>query len=617
MSVFEKNLSLLKSCQPHVFNKLNAYIRGEYVPLNNSIERIALANQDDIIINMLVTCNGSGHLICDHEDPISQAYNWIDRYVDPSSKADIVFGLGFGYHIEVLITSFKNRRVTVIEPDMELFYQILKVRNMEFIITKADIFVDEPVDAILGKLNTLLWDADKGGIQCQPFEVYGEMFPKLWDDLREKFLKTAHNFNVDISTIRLFGELWVHNNIKNASRLCEASNAWGLAGNFRNIPGILVSAGPSLSKNVHLLKELKSKAVIMAAGTAVNVLERYGVTPHFMVGTDGTEGEAEIHKKVQSRDIYFIYSNQVATGSVESYKGPKYFMNFPVDVYSERFLKYAGIHSELFASGPSVANTCFDLLLKMGCNPIILVGQDLAFTGGIKYAGEEVQGQAHDDSADYEKKGYTLTKDIYGQDIYTRADFMSMKNWFEMYFEKAKDMVDIINATEGGLNIGFARNDTLGSVIRKGSFREVDIESKIREIYKSNLFGEEVKNKLKAYNESIYQEIERLSQCSKRQKKLADLIKRDVYHPVRDKKAFKRTVEEISTLADAVIESPIYDSVLKRIIEIEFYLIKVELERALKETSNYGSVKGAYMNAIERQNSMLEQKLQKIKNMLL
>jgi len=48
----------------------------------------------------------------------------------------------------------------------------------------------------------------------------------------------------------------------------------------------------------------------------------FGLAPHFMVGIDAGAKEGEIHSNVKNKDIYFIYSNQVSTYSVDGYKGP-------------------------------------------------------------------------------------------------------------------------------------------------------------------------------------------------------------------------------------------------------------------------------------------------------
>ncbi|WP_265444767.1 6-hydroxymethylpterin diphosphokinase MptE-like protein [Acetivibrio straminisolvens] len=611
--VLERNLSLLKEYQPDVYIKLDSYIKGEYVPKDSSVERILLARQDDLVINIMVRCFNKDFLLCDHENPINEAYAWIDKYIDPSNKADIVFGMGMAFHLEVLLTSFPNKKVIIVEPNMDLFYQIACIRNLEPVIKKAEIIVDEALDVILERINSLFWDTEKGGIQVQPFEVYGEMFPDMWDNLRDSFIKLANNFTVDIATRRKFGELWVYNNIKNLDKICDASDAGVLAGKFKGIPGILVSAGPSLEKNIHLLKGLEDKCVIMAAGTAVRVMESFGLSPHFMVGIDAGEKEGEIHSNVKNKDIYFIYSNQVSTYSVNGYTGPKFVMNYPVDMYTAGFFDYADIKSDFFLSGPSVANTCFDILFKMGCDPIIIIGQDMAFTFGSMYAGE-APGTVINDNEDIQKRGYILAKDIYGNEVYTTRPFLAIRNWFEGYFEKVRDKIEIINATEGGLNISYARNETLEDALKSCDFSEDGIKKLIKVLYEEGRFTDSIASKVEDYRAYVQREIRRLEFLSGKQLEIADYLRRDVYHPSKSRSRFVKAVNSINELSDKVFESPIYNPLLKNLVEIDFYLIKAEVDRAVKTLTKYDDIKNVYMNAILYQNEKLNASLAKLKS---
>lgn len=612
--VYEKNARLLEKYQPQLYSKLDSYIKGSYAPKNNSIERILLANQDNLVINIAVRTGGKDYVLCNHEDPINEAYAWIDKYIEPSNKIDIVFGIGMAFHLEVLITSFVNKRILIIEPNFELFYQILRVRNLDFLIKNTEILVDENYDTILNKVNSFFWDTREGGIQIQPLEVYAELFPKVWEDLRSRFVKMAQSFSVDVATKRRFGELWVHNNIKNLNSIEGASNAADLIGKFKGIPGILVSAGPSLKKNVHLLKELGQKCVIMAAGTAVNVLQDFGVTPHFMMGIDAGESEGKIHEKVSGEEIYFLYSNQVSTHSLEKYRGPRFIMNYPMDLYTYEFLKFSKLKSDFFLSGPSVANTCFDMLFKMGCNPIIIVGQDLAYSYGSNYANQETG--AVSKKIDENKSSYILTQDIYGNDVYTIPAYLAMRNWFEGYFEKVVDITEIINATEGGLNIEFARNDTLKNVMEKYSFEPQDIEGRIKEIYETGKFSDEISNDIQAYLKFVNQEIDKLESRSKRQLELVKLIENDSCDPKKNKREYERVVNSINELSMKVIDSPIYTSLLKNLIEIEFFLIKAEVDRATRVLTRYQDIKAVFVNAIMEQNRILNESLTKIKGFM-
>lgn len=621
--VLEKNLVLLKKHQPGVYYKLERYIKGEYSPLNSSVEKILLARQNDLVINVMVRCGQKNYVLCDHEDPINEAYAWIDKYIDASNKADIVFGMGMTFHLEVLLTSFPNKKVVIVEPNMDLFYQIICIRNLEPIIKKAEILVDESIGNILGRINSLLWNTEEGGIQIEPFEVYAEMFPDTWDELRSRFIKHAESFTVDIATRRHFGELWVHNNIKNLDQIIGSSNADGLIGKFKSTPGILVSAGPSLQKNVHLLKGLEDKCVIMAAGTAVRVLEDFGITPHFMVGIDAGDNEGKIHANVKSKDIHFIYSNQVSTLSVAGYDGPKFVMNYPVDLYTAKFFEYSNIKSGFFQSGPSVANTCFDILFKMGCNPIIIAGQDLAFTFGSMYAGDApgtVVGDYSDGKSGGKSggksNGYIPVKDIYGNGVYTTRAFLAMRNWFEGYFERIAGQTEIINATEGGINISHAVNETLENALKSCNLYSCSISERIRTLHRENIFSDSIVSKINEYKNYIQKEIQKLEQISKRQLELVDYIRKDVYHPSKNSSRFVKVIDSISDLSNKVIESPIYPSLLKNLIEIDFFLIKAEVDRANKVLTKYGDIKNVYINAILSQNQKLTGSLNKIKKFL-
>lgn len=612
--IFDRNKILLEKHQPNTYKKLVSYINGKYKSTNKSIDSIRLAQKDDMVINMILLVNEKEYLLFDHEDPIGQAYGWIDKYIDPSNKAEIIFGMGFGFHIEVLLSSFKNKKVLVIEPNIDLFFQVLQVRNLELIIEKAKIFVDEEINTVLKNIYTLYWDTKEGGIQCQPLEIYAEIFNNQWEELSDKFVKQAQSFNVDIATRRYFGDLWINNYIKNLTKISHASQANGLVGKFRGIPGIVVSAGPSLEKNMHLLLKMKESCVIMAAGTAVSVLEKKGIISHFMVGIDASESEAQLIKSVKSCEIGLIYSNQIATECLEYYQGPKFLMNYSIDTYTFEFLKFSGVKSECFQSGPSVSNTCFDILYRMGCNPIIFVGQDLSFTQRRVYAGESLSIPTND--LGNERMGYILTKDIFNNDIYTSMSFLAMKNHFEAQFERVKDKVEIVNATEGGLNIKFARNDTLEKLINSYNFERCNIEIIIKDAYNNNQFSGEVEGNLKGYITSIIAEIDRLEAFCKKQLHLVDLIKRGVYHPAKDKKAFDKIVKQVSEFTDLTMESSIYNSILSNLLHIDFYLIKVEVERAINGFQNYEEVKDFYIHAIIKQNELLNEKLQKVREHL-
>ncbi|GAE90619.1 hypothetical protein JCM21531_4245 [Acetivibrio straminisolvens JCM 21531] len=249
----------------------------------------------------------------------------------------------------------------------------------------------------------------------------------------------------------------------------------------------------------------------------------------------------------------------------------------------------------------------------MGCDPIIIIGQDMAFTFGSMYAGE-APGTVINDNEDIQKRGYILAKDIYGNEVYTTRPFLAIRNWFEGYFEKVRDKIEIINATEGGLNISYARNETLEDALKSCDFSEDGIKKLIKVLYEEGRFTDSIASKVEDYRAYVQREIRRLEFLSGKQLEIADYLRRDVYHPSKSRSRFVKAVNSINELSDKVFESPIYNPLLKNLVEIDFYLIKAEVDRAVKTLTKYDDIKNVYMNAILYQNEKLNASLAKLKS---
>jgi len=162
-------------------------------------------------------------------------------------------------------------------------------------------------------------------------------------------------------------------------------------------PAIIVSSGSSLNKNVTLLRELSSKAVIIAAGSALGALRRHGITPDFTVIMD------------------------------------------PPDPLSTHL---------------SVALPAIQLAEYMGANPIILVGLDLSFSDEAFYAwGDPPPTHAAGVSADKPDLRridgeYPLVPGYYGGMVRSDAAFSKVRDYIGSHAEAHPGR--FINATEGG-----------------------------------------------------------------------------------------------------------------------------------------------------------------------
>lgn len=170
----------------------------------------------------------------------------------------------------------------------------------------------------------------------------------------------------------------------------------GLKNLMKGVPGIVVSTGPSLSRRIELIKKHKECAIIYSADSAIRILLAHDIKPHF-VGTH--ERTAELHQFYKGlaglEDTYFVTNPIIAPQVNKSYEGPKLHLVRAIPV-----VRWFYPREDYVVSGMCVAHLGIGLLDYLGCNPIVLMGQDLCYDQkrGFTHAdGMLLQGQSSDD----------------------------------------------------------------------------------------------------------------------------------------------------------------------------------------------------------------------------
>lgn len=145
-----------------------------------------------------------------------------------------------------------------------------------------------------------------------------------------------------------------------------------LKGAFQNIPAIIVGAGASLQKNGHFLQKLKDKALILAGGAALEMLD---VAPHFAASIDPKA------PPIPTLNVPFCYQSRMDPDNFQKIGGEK--ILFP-DSSCEAINWIHG--DEMFDGGWTVGTFLSQIAIHFGCSPIIFVGMDLSYENGRKYA---------------------------------------------------------------------------------------------------------------------------------------------------------------------------------------------------------------------------------------
>ncbi|MCL6589529.1 MAG: DUF115 domain-containing protein [Firmicutes bacterium] len=426
-------------------------------------------------------------------DPELDARRWAaNQFGGTSARNVLVCGGGFLYHIQALLELERFEKIIVYEPSRAVFQACLREVDLEpvcrpqvLLLAGAD---HEGLYKHIAKFLGRDFFYNKTELQIAVLPSYKDLFQKQIQLFQNEFMESLKIEQLNLATTNKYIENWLLNEFKNLRTISDTPAIRHFLGRFKNIPAIIVSAGPSLEKNVRLLNDVKEKALIICAGSSIRAMKRNGVSPHFQLAVDPHEINARLYNDLDLEDLYFLYCFNFYYGVVEKLRGKKIIFQTNAEIFPAFVAEKLGYQFGDLNSGFSCAHTCFDLAYLLGCNPIILIGQDLAYTGNKRYA--EGHLTSHQKYL-HEKElppGCFLTKDIYGQDIITDRHLDGFRIIFEtMFANMPPGKVQIINATEGGQPIKGAVNRKLGEVLAEYCGEDRGITRQIQNLYEQGL----------------------------------------------------------------------------------------------------------------------------------
>lgn len=265
-----------------------------------------------------------------------------------------------------------------------------------------------------------------------------------------------------------FGINFLHNYCSNVFLWPHVSYGDALFDQFKDVPAIICGAGPSLAKNIECLKTLKEHALIFAGGTAMNALNAAGMNPHFGVGIDPNPEQVTRIIMNSAFEVPFLYRNRMHREALNLVHSDKFYIS-GANGYEipEYFEKGCGIDGHTIDEGCNVVNFSVDIARKMGCNPILLVGVDLAYSHDKSYAPGL---QHHPIHRHFRTKDISeeliYRKDIYGNSVPTLWKWVTEAIWFSD-FAAAHPETKLINCTEGGIGFLNVPNEPLASAAQK------------------------------------------------------------------------------------------------------------------------------------------------------
>lgn len=485
VSLYEKNLEVFKNFSPDLYVELQELEPLYPLKLESTDEQLnyRVSNQNAVCFL---------HSIYNIENEMKGLISHISQ----DAETLILFGLGCGYAINQIADSLPHiKMLMIVEPSLEIMKSTLsqidiistvsKIKSTAFILNKS------PEDAVMVLADGLRLHINSK-IEFAFHTAYRSLFSGYYEKVHDGLIKAITNSYVNLQTGYMTHHMYTYNTFKNLKM--KTMRLESLIDNLEGNVGIIVGAGPSLNKNMQLLKAVNDRAIILAVGTGIRILDRNGIIPHLRLAFDGTVGELKIFEELDTKTVGLIYGTSLYHEILPDYEGPKFRMVVNMDQITKYLLNEMGQPFQEIRSGFSVSNVAVDLLNKMGCKKIIFLGQDLCYSEGSLYA----KGSSNDDVIDFEQQGYRKVKDIYGEEAYTDAGFAGIRKLLEDWIREMPH-IEFINATEGGVNLEGAKNVKFEEVLKQLP-ESANVQKILNQIYtgKMHTMDEQLFEKLKS-----------------------------------------------------------------------------------------------------------------------
>ncbi|HEH5328059.1 TPA: motility associated factor glycosyltransferase family protein [Campylobacter coli] len=447
--------------QKELFNKnieaLSNILLKESLKEIKSSKFELILGKDNLDINLKDTSDNTFL----YENVIDELNTMLNTYNDKYLLYPVLYFYGFGNGIlfKALLQNKNHQHIVVFEKDIEIIWIMFHILDFSHELQNSRLMI----------LQTSSLDIEFFSNFCssKPFfqfsriyflELMSHYYERFHEDILGLNKKLAENFKNSIvfhGNDPLDALQGIEQFVYNLPQMITHPSYKELLSKRKGISdtAIIVSTGPSLTKQLPLLKKYASKATIFCADSSYPILAKHGIKPDYVCMLERTEITAEFFNHdfgEFDKDIVFVCAGVVHPKTIEYLKNKTFIITqkvlaFPYYINLKNFC-YAAV-------GFSVAHTLSYLATHLSHKNIIFIGQDLAYAENGNSHPDDYQNSANYESQMYE---HILTIAYGGNGkVETHSIWLLFKNWFEneMIPNTRKMGITTYNCTEGGARI--------------------------------------------------------------------------------------------------------------------------------------------------------------------
>ncbi|ELH7408721.1 motility associated factor glycosyltransferase family protein [Campylobacter coli] len=452
--------------QKELFNKniealSNILLKESLKQIQSSKFELVLG-KDNLDINLKDTSDNTFL----YENVIDELNSMLNTYNDKYLLYPVLYFYGFGNGIlfKALLQNKNHQHIVVFEKDIEIIWIMFHILD----------FSSELQSARLMVLQTSSLDIEFFSNFCssKPFfqfsriyflELMSHYYERFHEDILGLNKKLAENFKnsiVSYGNDPLDALQGIEQFVYNLPQMITHPSYKELLSKRKNLSdtAIIVSTGPSLTKQLPLLKKYASKATIFCADSSYPILAKHDIKPDYVLSLERIPLTSEFFNNdfgEFDKDIVFIVKSVTHPHTIKYLqKNNRAFIL--VSTYAS-FIQYLKLdYFGYFNMGFSVAHMNFLLTIHLKYKNIILIGQDLAYAkDGQTHSQGFIHANLH--NGDYERDLDKFSTTAYGGN----GKVQSSEIWTLFRHNFEKDIVNIkmnyhittYNCTEGGARI--------------------------------------------------------------------------------------------------------------------------------------------------------------------
>ncbi|MGI7746531.1 motility associated factor glycosyltransferase family protein [Campylobacter jejuni] len=452
--------------QKELFNKnikaLSNILLKESLKEIKSSKFELILGKDNLDINLKDTSDNTFL----YENVIDELNTMLNTYNDKYLLYPVLYFYGFGNGIlfKALLQNKNHQHIVVFEKDIEIIWIMFHILD----------FSNELQSARLMVLQTSSLDIEFFSNFCssKPFfqfsriyflELMSHYYERFHEDILGLNKKLAENFKnsiVSYGNDPLDALQGIEQFVYNLPQMITHPSYKELLSKRKGISdtAIIVSTGPSLTKQLPLLKKYANKATIFCADSSYPILAKHGIKPDYVLSLERIPLTSEFFNNdfgEFDKDILFVLKSYVHPHTTKYLQ--KNNRNFMLVSTYASFINYLKLDDfGYFNMGFSVANMNFLLAIHLKHKNIVLIGQDLAYAkDGLSHTKDYSNLDKHEGHFQRDKNKYTTQ--AYGDNGKVESSFVwtLFRHNFEQDVANAKKnyYITTYNCTEGGARI--------------------------------------------------------------------------------------------------------------------------------------------------------------------